>query len=146
MKLITCDILQSNILVPCSKTCFCVKTFYWKWMRLFLAERYKKKTHSASLSTCSKTQCMVLKTVRMRNFCKMGQVTSSWHWRQQDERGPRSGQRKWGLSRRHLDNCLQLTGSQPGETPSKPTKHAVSVQKGWQTVVLNYGDPPTWVD
>lgn len=79
-----------------------------------------------------------------RNFSKMGQVTSSRHPRQRDE--STREQRKWGLRRRHLENCLLLTVSQPGKTPWKLTKHRRCVLEkaegcwGWlqlQTAVSN---------
>lgn len=79
-----------------------------------------------------------------RNFSRMGQVTSSRYPRQRDESSREW--RKWGLRRRHLERCLLLTGSQPGKTLGKLTKHRHRVFRrargcrGWmqlQTAVSN---------
>lgn len=47
----------------------------------------------------------------------MGQVTSSRHLRRRDESSMEK--RKWGLSRRYLENSPPLTGYQPGKTSKK---------------------------
>lgn len=98
------------------------------WWRQRAGEKRKKKKTSyreegkKSLSTCSKTQCIVLKTEKGGIFLKWAKSRLQGVLRQRDERSSRE-RRKWGLRRRHLENCLLLTGSQPGTTPEKLAKH-----------------------
>lgn len=110
----------------------CVVTFYWIRTGLSGRERETdrgekiKKTEPwqqrrrKTLSTCSKTQCTVLKTVKAGIFREWAKSRLQGSW---DRDESSREQRKWGLRRRHLENCLLLTGSQPGETPWKLTKH-----------------------
>lgn len=111
----------------------CVVTFYWIRTGLCGGDRErvrkeKKRKHATerrekkSLSTCSKTQCIVLKTEKGGIFLKWAKSRLQGVLRQRDERSSRE-RRKWGLRRRHLENCLLLTGSQPGTTPEKLAKH-----------------------